>query len=185
MKKMLVAAGVVALVAGGVAIGIRPAAQGLTEEGYVPSTELPSGPEWTLVYLGASTCAACYLPGVREVVVRAKQGLAAKAGEEGRAFSAHGVALDWSVSDGEKFLGPYGAFDEISVGYSWMNSAAQHFIWKDLPGEPGIPQLILIERQVLQDRHGITVSAERVLERKGGADEIRAWARDGLPVRGF
>ena len=50
-----------------------------------------------------------------------------------------------------------------------------------MPGEPAIPQIIVLERQIEVARTSTEVKNERVLKRVLGTDEIEKWVRTGAP----
>ena len=83
-----------------------------------------------------------------------------------------GVATDWEFDKGLRFLADYGAFDEVIVGGNWLNSAAVRFIWRDLPGQPAFPQVVLLEREVTVNKTNVTFGPEKVISRFIGIDEI-------------
>src|SRR5690606_33057748 len=94
--------------------------------------------------------------------------------EEGRKFGIQvtliGVALDWDINAGLRFLQSAGRFDEISVGRNWLNSHAVSHIWRDLPGPPVIPQIVVVDRTVRVDNDFITISIDSVVSRVVGVD---------------
>jgi hypothetical protein len=81
-----------------------------------------------------------------------------------------------------------GAFDEIAAGYGWMNSAALKYLWQDFPGEASTPQLLLLYRQSRipgqnEADRGFEIEAESLIQRVVGANEIRRWLAEGVPIR--
>ncbi len=113
-----------------------------------------------------------------------KRILAATARSAGASFASVGIAVDWVTRDGWEFLQRFGPFDEIIVGRNWLNSASLHYMWRELPGEPVVPQVVVVERSILLDGAKLEVSPDRALLRKVGADEVIAWAvrGGGLPL---
>ena len=55
-------------------------------------------------------------------------------------------------------------------------------MWRDLPGEPVVPQLVLVERRVEAGQGGVRITRERVLKRVLGAERIEEWVRSGAPL---
>jgi hypothetical protein len=137
---------------------------------------IKSGDEIVAVFIGGSFCGGSRMPGLREAVERANRDLRARALVEGTRFASVGVALDWSVSDGAKFLAEFGPFDELVIGRNWLNTAVIKYVWRDIPGQAAVPQMVVVRRHVDSDASGIVVSNERLLTRKLGADEIIEWA---------
>jgi hypothetical protein len=134
-----------------------------------------------LVFIGASFCGAHERPGFAGVVERAKVELSRRAAAEGKQFSAVGVSLDWKPAEALAFLESFGSFDQVSLGRNWSNDSALRYIWKDLPGEPVVPQILVIERYV-QTAPAIDVRDERVVKRVAGAEPIAAWVEQGAPL---
>lgn len=149
-----------------------------TAAAYVPSYTVKAGPEVVLVFIGASFCGAQKRPGFAETVERAKVELSRRAAAEGKQFSAVGVSLDWKPAEALAFLERFGSFDQVSLGRNWTNDAALRYIWKELPGAPVVPQIVVIERYV-RTQPRIDVRDERVVKRIAGADPIAAWVEQG------
>ena len=135
-----------------------------------------SGREWQLILIGASTCGASTYPGLSGAVRAVHRGIADSATAAGVTFTAAGIALDWDVEAGLRFLNDYGPFDEISTGRNWMNGTAERYLFGDLAAAPSLPQLVLVERTVEMLPGRIKRSDPVVLERKIGYEQIFAWA---------
>jgi hypothetical protein len=135
-----------------------------------------TGREVVLVFIASSSCPGAKDPRLPEALADIQNHLRREAGEQGSTFVSIGVSLDWDIEKGIKLLRRFGAFDEIAVGRSWMNGAALKYIWEDLPGAASIPQVLLVERTVTQDR-AIFVGGERVRFRKVGAEAIVRWSQ--------
>lgn len=148
---------------------------------YVPAYTVKQGPEVVLVFIGASFCGAHKRPGFAAAVERAKVELSRRAAAEGRQFSAVGVSLDWKPAEALAFLENFGSFDQVSLGRNWTNDSALRYVWKDHPGDPVVPQILVIERHV-QTAPAIDVRDERVVKRIAGADAIAAWVEQGAPL---
>lgn len=142
------------------------------EPAYAPRGTLADGDEIVLVYIGASSCAACLSDEIKEDVRRLKAQYHTLATRADKAFSTIGVSIDWDISEGMDLLEGYGDFDEISVGRNWQNSLARVLVWEDYPGRPAIPQALVLERRVRADAGGIRVSNEQLLRRLVGVEEI-------------
>jgi hypothetical protein len=148
---------------------------------YTPDHEFRTGEELVLVFIGASFCGAQHKPGFPATVERAKVALVEQARARGVQFRAHAVSLDWRPADALAFLEHFGAFDEISVGSNWLNDGAVRYIWRDLPSEPAVPQLLLIQRHVETDGT-VRVRDERVVRRLLGTDQITRWVDGGAQI---
>ncbi len=142
---------------------------------------LRSGDEMLVVLLVSAHCVAArseeFELAVREMLVQ----LNARAQEVDYLYATQAVALDWSVKDGLKFLRDLGEFDEVSAGRNWLNSGSVTYLLRDLPGEPTIPQVLVLRRRIAVDRY-VAVGPDELLMRKIGAAEIIRWVHDGTPL---
>lgn len=82
-----------------------------------------------------------------------------------------------------EFARPLGAFDEYAIGNDFWSVPAQLFIWGDPPGEPSVPQVLVIERTVSWERNKpIRFAPYRVIRRVIG-DSIPIWVNGGAQIR--
>lgn len=107
--------------------------------------------------------------------------LAAQARQHGVALSVIGIADDWDLTSGARFLEPLGAFDQVVIGGNWTNLGIEHFILRDTLTEMSMPQVVVVERTVALGK-GITVSEPRVLRRISGGEGIPVWVAAGAPI---
>jgi hypothetical protein len=165
-----------------------PLPRGEPPQSRQPLPEPPSpDAEWTLVYIGSSTCTPSNAPELAHAAAELRQVLAARAAGNGATFSTLGIARDRQVRAGLRHLRRHGEFDEVIAGRSWSNLGLQRYVWGDLPGQAATPQLLLVERTLDEPSPGqggrqFAIQRERLLVRKVGLDEIQAWLRDGAPV---
>jgi hypothetical protein len=139
---------------------------------------LPAGEQVEAVLIAASWCHGITVPGFHEAIVSLQRNLPKEAARDGLSFSFVGVALDWKPEDGYRFLSRYDPFDEIVVGGNWGNTDAVRFIWRDYPGNPSVPQLVVLRRLVIQDSTTMKFGADRLVGRFLGAQEIIQWAAE-------
>lgn len=172
----------VAILGGGAAV----ASAGGWEDGqkYVPSAsiELGTNREIVFVYMGASFCGASRREGFGDVIEKSKLLVSQQARNQGRTFRAVGVALDWEVEEGLRFLKKFGAFDEVSLGGNWGNDSAIKYIWRDHPGRAAVPQVIVLEREIEEAPRTTEITREVVLRRINGITEIESWVANGARV---
>jgi hypothetical protein len=93
--------------------------------------------------------------------------------------------LEPSVEGGLRHLALLGAFDEVSLGGNWTNSAVVRYLGSDMSDHQRalIPQVVLLEREVRRDGpEMLVVGPERELGRYIGAARIAAWVRNGAPL---
>lgn len=145
---------------------------------YVPDFEFRKGTEIVVVLVGAAFCGAQREPGFPQAVEEAKLRVQEQAKARGAQFRAIAVSLDWKTDEALGFLESFGAFDEIHVGSNWLNDGARRYIWTDLPGEPVVPQVLVIEREI-ETEPAVQVRSERVVKRIAGAAPVIAWVREG------
>lgn len=161
----------------------------------------PNADEVLMVVLVSSACDWSKAPGFADSLRQLSDALRLDAAKQGLEFSTLGVALDYDVRAGLTLLTRIGTFDEVTAGHSWLNSGAIDYVWRDLAGEPGLPQVVLVRRTVLRGAKAIAVGPDRLLRRAIGAQAIVQWihrapslaidrgvaadqAMDALPVPG-
>ena len=134
------------------------------------------------VYLG--TIGTDSQSGMVAAVRDIKTALKKQAVASGRALVTRGVSLEPSVDDGLRHLTLLGGFDEVSLGGNWTNSAVVRYLGGSIDGarRDGIPQLILLERDVTVGSTRLRVGAERELGRYIGTEDIAQWAGRGAPL---
>jgi len=154
-----------------------------TAEEWVPAFIRNGVKERVMVFVGASTCSSSMADGLPEALRAIRTGMRSQATERGEGFASIGISTDVVVTDGVRYLKRMGPFDEIVAGRNWANLGVQRYVWgESLGGEPGIPQLIVMERVFDRSRTGeLVVSGERVLFRKLGASPIMEWSRLAFP----
>jgi hypothetical protein len=165
-----------------VATAARAAAPAALVKKYTPAYASRTGKELMMVLVGASFCGAQRKPGFPQQVEDAKLGLQRQAAASGRQFSALAVSLDWETDDALAFLEHFGEWDQMSVGHNWLNEGAIRYVWRDMPADPTLPQILVVERDVEKGEQGIAVSGDRLVKRLQGTAEIEAWVRAGAAL---
>lgn len=151
-----------------------------------PTGRIMEGPELAMVFIGASTCRASNHEGLPATVEQLARTLRGKAKRSGRSFTTVGIARDWDVEAGLAHLRKFGRFDEVSAGRNWLNSGLRHYMWEDIPGEAATPQVVVVDRRLV-DRNSSAAQAgmvqgERLVARLVGWKEIQQWAERGAPL---
>lgn len=136
--------------------------------------------ELVAVFIASSTCGASAHPTLPEALGKIRASLGARATAAGKRFIFIGVALDEQPSVGLAFLEPFGPFDEVMAGGSWVGTGAVDFLIRGNPGPLALPQLLILERDIKAEASAISISEDRVLARKLGFDEITQAAEDPL-----
>lgn len=155
------------------------------ESRYTPNYDAPEGRELAFIYIGSSGCAASnrlFLPGA---IKQLKLLVQKQARARGRSFVAIGVAKDWNVEAGLGHLSKFGNFDMVMSGRNWLNIGALKYMWEEIPGKAGTPQVVVISRRVVKpEGKGASYGLRdpELLARKLGTKEIRRWLEHGAPL---
>jgi hypothetical protein len=137
--------------------------------------------EVIVVYVGVDGVDSA-MAGVADSVRRAATRQIAGTGQH---LILRGVSLDPEIGTGVRDLAMVGTFDEISVGGNWANSAVVHYLGGDFGRvypRTGVPQVIVLEREVDNQITALHVGPEREMARYVGTTEIWNWARKGAPL---
>lgn len=195
-KRYYLVVGALALL-GGVALAFlqtgreapSPVQESYEAPGYtvMGSSDVTSGTELLMVYIGAAECAWSNRDSVPVAVSAVKEQLVATAEEEGHTFATLGVALDWSVEEGLDHLDRTARFDEVAAGRNWLNTGAVRYIWKDVPGQAATPQILVLKREVSgptgdSPRSRYEVGDPELVVRKVGYPAILRWAEQDAPL---
>lgn len=152
------------------------------EQTYQPNNKNPNGVELIAMYIGAEYCGPCHDPQLKKAIKKMKTILGDRAAKEGRSFSVTGVATDWGVETGIRYLRGIGPFDELIVGKGLFNQATSEYIWKDLSTSTIVPQIVVIERDVRYQDGRAIISNNRVIDRHLGTIEIISWVNKGAQL---
>lgn len=160
---------------------VLPAKAEVAQAAYQPAGSLVAGEELVLVFIGASFCNAQNTPGFPEVVETAKRRLKERAQANGMSFRVVGVALDWRAADGLAFLARFGEFDEVASGSNWISDGATKYIWRDMPGDADVPQMLVLRRAV-ETGQAIRLGEDRFVKRIRGTTDIKNWVAAGATL---
>jgi hypothetical protein len=145
-------------------------------------SDLRSGRELIMVVIGANGCGASRSAEVVPSVSAIREQVARYAAAHDLRFSTLGIATDVQPNSGLQFLlGFREPFDEIAIGRNWLGLGATTYLFRDKPGEPSIPQVLIIERDVtVAPPSGISIGPDRVVARRTGVDALVEWSTKGL-----
>lgn len=134
------------------------------------------------VYLGTEKSDAS--SGMTAAVQEMRVALARQARATNRQFVLRGVSLEPSAEDGIRHLARMGRFDEVSAGGTWMNSSALRYLGTTIGRDSmsAIPQVVLLERDVVRRQTNLEIGAEREIGRFIGTAAIANWTRRGAPL---
>jgi hypothetical protein len=123
--------------------------------------------------------------GVSKVLADMSAAVRRQTATSGRGFLLRGVSLEPSVEDAVRHLSSLAAFDEVSAGGNWTNSAVVRYLGgnEGRVSDAGIPTLVLLEREVRSegDRF-LQVGPEHEIARYRGLDKIVGWVNAGAPL---
>lgn len=166
---------------------------------------MPVGWELQIIFVSSSSCIGNTVEGFAKAVREAKQLLAQRSDSLGIAFSTVGVAKDWNIETGYRYLteqewsGPqtpefdleFGRWDEISVGRNWGNTIISHYVEnrggtcrREAETRLLVPQLLVARRFARDwrtDAH-FAFSQQEVLFRLCGAHRSIEWVGEGAKV---
>ena len=143
----------------------------------IPASRAETGTELIAFFITSSTCAASKGPELPVALEKIYVRLAELAKQEGKRFVKVGVAVDEIPADGLRYLATFGSFDELMSGGGWLGSGSVALLIRDLPAPISTPQLLVVERSIQVQGNTIQVSADRIVARRIGADEIASFAR--------
>jgi hypothetical protein len=108
--------------------------------------------------------------------------LSSQASIAGYSFHLVGIAVDWEVSAGLRYLRDLGEFDEISSGGKWLNTAVSERLFTE--SRPSVPSVVLCQRTItaVPESGTMVFTHERELLRMVGAKQIAEWAYLGAPI---
>ncbi|MCY3630804.1 MAG: hypothetical protein F4100_01045 [Rhodothermaceae bacterium] len=151
--------------------------------GYIPSYADTLSPEIMMIYIGSSTCGYCNDSDLPAQIEAIKLGLQNKASERRWHFTATGVSIDWSTSEGVKHLDKFGLFDEIMTGRKWKGRGA-HLFFSQMPGPAATPQVLVIGRNpvFVDDPDSQPIFKEKLIHRVVGRFPIENWVNRSLPL---
>ena len=130
-----------------------------------------NGVHQVAVFLASSSCGACRTRGLDDAVRQLLDSLRSVAASEGRRLTTVGVLLEPPSAEALEWLARFGAFDEISVGGNWLNTAAARYVWKG-QASASVPQLLLVRYRVIEERSSMLSNPGLVI----GSDSIvRSW----------
>jgi len=149
--------------------------------GGVPEPQF--GDEIQIVVMVSRECRACQVLGEQPIIDSLVQAVRGQAQAADLKTKLTGVAVDESWELGVDFLTSIGDFDEILAGRSWLNTGVVLFGHRDMPGVIGVPQVVVIRRNVSQVGERTVIDPDQLLARKVGLDELWEWQERGFPIR--
>jgi|SRR5688572_6083013 hypothetical protein len=137
------------------------------------------GDERQMIYIGSSGCQFANRPEMVDILARIRKSVSASADASSRRFVMVGIAKDSDIKAGLAHLDKFGAFDEVITGRNWLNLGGLKYVYGDMPGAAGTPQVLVVDRTLQVDANGVAVTAETLVKRRAGLIELRDWAAEG------
>lgn len=137
-----------------------------------PAPAVGSFDRHVAIFFGSETCDACLLPTLDQRVRVILDSLRDDADVRKLRFTTVGVALDGPPANAVRWLRRYGAFDEVSVGGNWFNTAAQRFIWSEPTVKAGLPQIVLVRQHIVTDSARVVIADNVIVHTWFGAAAI-------------
>jgi hypothetical protein len=131
--------------------------------------------ERLFVYIGSSGCGAANLPTMPDLIKASREKAKESSQAAARRFVSVGIATDADVRAGLAHLAKFGAFDEVTTGRGWANIGALKYVHEGLAGMPATPQVLVVDRHLINGDDGVRVTGERVLVRRVGVKDIEHW----------
>lgn len=127
-----------------------------------------------------------------KTLISLKKRVSEKADSLNMGFLAMGVAITWDVNQGYDHLSKFGSFDELLIGNNWIGTGGLKYIFEDIPGRQGIPQIVLTKRVYDADesddgtvRNFRGIESEEQIARHIGEKSFESWLNDGLLIPGY
>jgi hypothetical protein len=145
----------------------------LSESNVEATAVLRTGREWQAIVFLSRSCGACNSPRLPDAVREVLTIVQAHAEAVGDSFSSTGVDLEAGHASGVRFLARFSAFDEVSLGRSWLNHAMIHWAVVDSKVVGGTPSIMLLTRIIeIGGDGGIMVGKDSVAWVLPGLDAI-------------
>jgi len=140
------------------------------------------GRQVLFVFIGSEDCTFSLTPGFAESVRRAERLVEKQVRAQSSAFSSLGISAGPSVEKGIEYLNRFGSFNEVAIGHGQLNSGMMKYIWEELPGEASFPQIVVVERNLVDLNPGFSFDQERVLVRVVGVPAVEKWIAVNAPI---
>jgi hypothetical protein len=69
----------------------------------------------------------------------------------------------------------------VTSGGNWTSDAATKYIWRDIPGDADVPQMLVLRRTVQTDQ-AIRIGEDQFVKRLRGVNDIEAWVASGAAL---
>ena len=163
-----------------VSAGVGFSRGSLTSPARAADAEVRTGDERLLVYVGSSTCDFSNVEEIPRLVNAIRERVRASA--ESRRFVMVGIAKDQNVTAGLKHLAKVASFDEVMTGRSWANIGVLKYVYSDLRGVAATPEVVVVDRRLINDQTGTRVENETVIVRAAGLNGLRDLASGKISV---
>lgn len=155
------------------------------EDQYLQRNSINDKEEIVFTYITSPACALCTQSETFENVIKLKNLLKEKADSLDLGYLALAVVISWDVDEGYNHLKNFGKFDEILIGNNWFGTGGIKYLFEEIPGRPGVPQILLTKRiynaevdesGMIQSMSGVETEVE--ITRKVGTNNIEKWLEE-------
>lgn len=155
------------------------------EDKYLQRNSIENKEEIVFTYITSPACVLCTQSETFENVIKLKNLLKVNADSLDLGFLAMAVVITWDVDEGYNHLMNFGKFDEILIGNNWFGTGGIKYLFEEIPGRPGVPQILLTKRiynadvdeyGMIQSMRGVETEVEII--RKVGTNNIEKWLEE-------
>lgn len=141
-----------------------------------PTFTMQTGDQLVVAFVTASWGRGLDQPELREALDSLWAVLPREAERQRLSIMFLGAALDRDPNAGYRALQGM-QFDQVVTGGWWLNMVSVQYLFRDFPGQPSVPQLILFRRRIELGESSIRIGADSVIGRFVGTGEIAEFAR--------
>lgn len=148
----------------------------------------PTGTHLLAYVLLSHRCGFCTEEGTKRALRNIRPSLMKYQNAPYAKVSVVGVALDADIDAGFEYLEDLNednaAFDELSVGGSWLNHFVTQLVWRGGMAEASTPSIVVVARNVDATAYpsNIGVGADSFVTRISGRRAIINWVTGGTPL---
>lgn len=159
------------------------------EDPYLGRTVIDHKEELVFIYITSPGCGYCSSPTVANTVINLKNELSKKADSLNIGYLTMGIAVAWDGENGYEHLSKFGKLDEILIGNNWFGTGGLKYLFEEIPGRPGVPQVLLTHRiyDATEAEDGSIsnlggVVSEKELIRYIGSNRLEEWLEEGVRI---
>lgn len=159
---------------------------------YIGRSVISKKNELVFIYVTSPGCSFCTSYENIRVINTLKNNLSQVADSIDYGFLTMSLVITWDVNEGFEHINEFNTFDELLIGNNWFGTGGIKYLFEDMPGTPGVPQVIITKRtyDAIEDESGLAqniqgIENEKVLTRTIGANRLSDWLKEGNNIRGL